>query len=193
MQLAVVCRQRIRARFAFAEALRRRNVMNRKVATLAAVLFGLGCSHARPQPEKTPIAWLPPPQAAQAPKVTSRAVPVEPKAMASNEPKDKSIFFDFDSALIRQDAQPTLLKVGKQLVRNGKSIRIEGNCDERGTTEYNIALGDRRAREAKDYLERLGISGKRIAVLSYGSERPRDSGHDERAWSKNRRDDLRVQ
>jgi peptidoglycan-associated lipoprotein len=103
-----------------------------------------------------------------------------------------AIFFDFDSATLRQDARPILQRLGEELAHAKKSIRIEGNCDERGTTEYNIALGEQRAREAKSYLERLGIPGKRISVVSYGSERPKYQGHDEPAYAKNRRDDLVV-
>jgi peptidoglycan-associated lipoprotein len=72
----------------------------------------------------------------------------------------------------------------------GSRIHIEGNCDERGTTEYNIALGENRARAAARYLEHLGVSSTRIDYVSYGSERPKDLGHDDAAWAKNRRDDL---
>jgi peptidoglycan-associated lipoprotein len=103
-----------------------------------------------------------------------------------------AIFFDFDSANLRENARPILHRLGQELARAKKSIRIEGNCDERGTTEYNIVLGEKRAREARNYLERLGVSGKRISIVSYGSERPKYQGHDESAYAKNRRDDLVV-
>ena len=105
----------------------------------------------------------------------------------------EAIYFDFDSALLRQDAHPTLQEVGKLLAHSHKKVRIEGNCDERGTTEYNLALGDRRAREAEKYLERLGVTERRISVATYGSERPKYAGHDEAAWAKNRRDDFKIQ
>jgi peptidoglycan-associated lipoprotein len=104
----------------------------------------------------------------------------------------EAIYFDFDSALLRNDARPELQKVAQEAKR-AKAIRIEGNCDERGTTEFNLALGDARARSAATYLERLGVRKNRISTVSYGSERPRIPGHDESAWSQNRRDDFRIQ
>jgi peptidoglycan-associated lipoprotein len=104
----------------------------------------------------------------------------------------EAIYFDFDSALLRNDARPELQKVAQEAKR-AKAIRIEGNCDERGTTEFNLALGDARARSAATYLERLGVRKNRISTVSYGSERPRVPGHDESAWSQNRRDDFRIQ
>jgi peptidoglycan-associated lipoprotein len=69
-------------------------------------------------------------------------------------------------------------------------VRIEGNCDERGTGEYNLALGQRRAEAAKKYLLNLGLAGSRITAISNGKEKPRNPGHDEAAWQENRRDDL---
>lgn len=104
----------------------------------------------------------------------------------------EAIYFDFDSALLRNDARPELQQVAQE-ARKAKAIRIEGNCDERGTTEYNLALGDARARSAATYLERLGVRKNKIATVSYGNERPKVPGHDESAWSQNRRDDFRIQ
>ncbi|MCK5229763.1 MAG: OmpA family protein, partial [Desulfobulbaceae bacterium] len=69
---------------------------------------------------------------------------------------------------------------------------IEGNCDERGTNEYNMALGERRARSAKKYLTNLGVEGSRIETISYGEEKPLNYGHDELSWSQNRRDDFVI-
>ena len=71
-------------------------------------------------------------------------------------------------------------------------IRIEGNCDERGTVEYNLALGERRASAARDYLINLGVDSDRISIISYGKERPKYPEHNEGAWSKNRRDDFVI-
>jgi peptidoglycan-associated lipoprotein len=104
----------------------------------------------------------------------------------------EAIYFDFDSALLRNEARPELQKVAQEAKR-AKAIRIEGNCDERGTTEFNLALGDARARSAATYLERLGVRKNKISTVSYGSERPKITGHDESAWSQNRRDDFRIQ
>ena len=72
------------------------------------------------------------------------------------------------------------------------SLLIEGHCDERGTEQYNLALGDRRANAAKEYIVALGIDGNRIRTVSYGEERPFDPGHDEAAWAKNRRAHLVI-
>jgi peptidoglycan-associated lipoprotein len=106
--------------------------------------------------------------------------------------EDDAIYFDFDSSLLRDDARPVLRKVADQVKDRGTALRIEGNCDEVGTVEYNLALGEQRARAAKEYLVHMGISSNRIAIASYGSQRPKYPGHDETAHAKNRRDDLLV-
>ena len=96
--------------------------------------------------------------------------------------------FDFDSAAIRADAEDLLkLKAGWLKKNPGVSAIIEGHCDERGTNEYNLALGDRRAQGVRQYLVNLGIDGSRLTSISYGEERPVDPGKDEDAWAKNRR------
>ena len=105
----------------------------------------------------------------------------------------EDIHFDFDKSNIRQDDRKILSRNAAYLSKNKNvKIIIEGNCDERGTAEYNMALGERRADEAKQYLVNLGINGKRITTISYGSEKPLDPGHDEDAWAKNRRDHFAV-
>jgi peptidoglycan-associated lipoprotein len=100
----------------------------------------------------------------------------------------KDIHFDFDKYDIRpEDAD--ILKENAALLMNYSKVKIqvEGHCDERGTSEYNLALGERRANAAKKYLLSLGISADRISSISYGEEKPLDAGHNEEAWSKNRR------
>ncbi len=100
----------------------------------------------------------------------------------------KDIYFDFDKYDIRpQDA--SVLKENAALLMKypNVKIQIEGHCDERGTIEYNLALGERRANNCKNYLISLGIPGNRISAISYGKERPVDPGHNEEAWAKNRR------
>jgi peptidoglycan-associated lipoprotein len=105
----------------------------------------------------------------------------------------EDIHFDFDKSNIRQDDRKILSRNAAYLSKNiNVKIVIEGYCDERGTAEYNMALGERRADEAKKYLVNLGIDGKRITTISYGSEKPLDPGHDEVAWAKNRRDHFAV-
>lgn len=100
----------------------------------------------------------------------------------------KPVYFDFDSADLRQDGRDTLTQNAAQIKQNGSlAVRIEGHCDERGTVEYNLALGDRRARAAREQLVSLGVSGNKLRTISYGKERPADPGHTEAAWALNRR------
>ena len=104
-----------------------------------------------------------------------------------------SIYFDFDKSFIRQEYRPVLEKKAEFLEDNPNiSIRIEGNCDERGTNEYNLALGDRRTTSALNFLVSLGISPDRIESISYGEERPLALGHNEDSWAQNRRDDFEI-
>jgi peptidoglycan-associated lipoprotein len=116
---------------------------------------------------------------------------VEPAATAETAVKD--IFFEFDKSNISPDAREILKTNADFLLKNGNSkVVIEGHCDERGTAEYNMALGQRRAQETKNYLVNLGIKEPRIKTISYGEERPFDPGHDEDAWAKNRRAHFAV-
>ena len=99
-----------------------------------------------------------------------------------------TIYFDFDKSIIRpEDGQ--LLEKNAQWIKNTPyaEVLVEGHCDERGTKEYNIALGEKRAESVKKYYTALGIDNAKIEVLSWGEERPQDSGHNETAWAKNRR------
>lgn len=101
---------------------------------------------------------------------------------------NEDIYFAFDSSALSQDAKHTLLRKEYWMKNNtGASVTIEGHCDERGTNEYNLALGERRAVSAKNYLVNLGIDKAKIDTVSYGEERPVDTGHNEAAWAKNRR------
>jgi len=110
-----------------------------------------------------------------------------------NNFESENIYFDYNKADLKSETQATLEKKAKFLQANSSySVRIEGNCDERGTNEYNLALGDRRADAAKKFLNSLGISADRINTISYGEEKPVDTGHDEAAWSKNRRDEFKL-
>ncbi len=100
----------------------------------------------------------------------------------------KDINFDYDKSSLSSSAQDILKSNATWLRTNSTAvIEIEGHCDERGTTNYNLALGDRRARSTRDYLVSLGITSSRLKTLSYGEEMPLDPGHNESAWAKNRR------
>ena len=100
-------------------------------------------------------------------------------------------FFEYNDSTLSANAQAALTTSANWLKKNPQyNLLIEGHCDERGTEQYNLALGDRRANQSKEYLVTLGVDAGRIRTVSYGEERPFDPGHDEAAWSKNRRDHL---
>ena len=101
---------------------------------------------------------------------------------------NEDIFFEFDSSTLSAGAQTILKAKAEWMARNAHlNIVIEGHCDNRGTTEYNLALGERRAESVKRYLQDLGVAETRIRTISYGEERPLDPGNNEDAWAKNRR------
>ena len=105
----------------------------------------------------------------------------------------QKIYFNFDSADLSEEARGVLSKNAELLSKQtALKVRIEGNCDERGSDEYNMALGERRAKAAKDYLVNLGVPAERLTVISYGEEKPAVEGHDEAAWAKNRRDEFVI-
>jgi peptidoglycan-associated lipoprotein len=133
-----------------------------------------------PAPAPMPVAPQPPKQAVE--------VPQPPRDLAFT-----TIYFDFDKSDIRAD-QTSNLNGDADLLNRWKTIaiRLEGNCDERGTVEYNLALGQRRADSVKGYLVNYGISDNRITTVSWGKERPADTGHNETAWAKNRRVDFVI-
>lgn len=97
------------------------------------------------------------------------------------------VYFDTDSSVVNAEGQATLQKQSEWLKKSSTNVTVEGHCDERGTREYNLALGERRANAAKNYLVSLGVPASRIQTISYGKERPAVVGSDESAWSQNRR------
>ena len=119
---------------------------------------------------------------------TAREQPAKVEKTATAEDSIRDINFDFDSSIIRPDAREILKVNADFLLKNRiSSIVIEGHCDERGTAEYNMALGQKRAQETKTYLINLGIKESIIRTISYGEERPLDPGNNEEAGAKNRR------
>jgi peptidoglycan-associated lipoprotein len=103
----------------------------------------------------------------------------------------KTVYFDFDKSDIRADARD-ILKGNAEVIgkAEGATITVEGHCDERGSTEYNLALGERRANAVKGYLVDLGVPSSRLRTVSFGEDRPAVQGHDESAWRYNRRADF---
>ncbi len=145
-------------------------------------------------PPPPPAAPIPPPQSEGPPSgyeggppsaVSRGALPGTEQDFVINI--GDRVYFDFDAATIRADAGPLLEAQAGWLRRYPEvRVRIEGNCDERGTREYNFALGARRADTVRDYLVAHGVAAGRIATISYGKEQPIDGGHDDAAWAKNR-------
>ena len=102
-----------------------------------------------------------------------------------------TVHFAYDSSAIRKSEQASLQSVAQALAADSNTkLLVEGNCDERGTEEYNRSLGERRALAAREALAKLGVDPTRVFVRSYGKDKPADPGHDEAAWQKNRRDDF---
>jgi peptidoglycan-associated lipoprotein len=125
--------------------------------------------------------------------VKSDEAPAVQESAAKEEIALKSIYFDFNKAAIQPGDRAVLKEIADYLLKDKNiKISIEGNCDERGTDKYNLVLGDKRAKAAMTYLVNLGVDKKRIKTISNGKDKPLDSGHNEEAWAKNRRDDFVV-
>ena len=119
------------------------------------------------------------------PKIESREIPLRGKRISEIL---KDIYFDFDKYDVRDDAKPVLRFLADYLIKNtSESILMEGHCDERGTNEYNLALGEKRALSAKKYLLSFGVSSSRLETISYGEEKPLCAEKTENCWAKNRR------
>lgn len=105
----------------------------------------------------------------------------------------QTVYFDFNESSLTADTTETLKKNADFLKANATvDVQVEGHCDERGGHQYNLALGERRAKAVRDYLVAAGVAAKRISTISYGKERPVSEGHDEASWSKNRRANFVV-
>jgi peptidoglycan-associated lipoprotein len=173
---------------------------------LSGILILLFLASCRAKVEEAPPP--PPPQVKEQPKVekVKEVPPVKKPELTeeeifqaksleeiNREAPLRMIHFDFDRYFIRDDAKPVLAKNAAWLKKFGSAkVLIEGHCDERGTEEYNLALGEKRAKSTLDYLFSLGISADRIRIISYGKSQPLDPGHNEVAWQKNRRSQFVI-
>jgi peptidoglycan-associated lipoprotein len=157
----------------------------------------VACSGAQPVPDtQANKAAEKPAAVAEAPK----AAPSTDTDMAQGQAeldramealRNVSVFFEFDSATLSSEAKEKLSAVGSVLAKYPDlKVRIEGNCDERGSEQYNLALGQRRADAAKRYLTSMGAHDRQLTAISFGDQKPKATGHDEDAWRQNRRDDL---
>jgi peptidoglycan-associated lipoprotein len=116
-----------------------------------------------------------------------------PSTVASGTVILDTVYFEFDQATLSDQAKDTLVRNADWLRTNATvRVQVEGNADERGTNEYNLALGEHRAAAVRGYLSSLGVDGSRLVVISYGEERPVDGGQGEDSWSKNRRVDFKA-
>ena len=154
---------------------------------VAAAALTACASHEKPGPgAPEPLPPPPPPPMAHGGPPSNRIVPGSIQDFVINV--GDRVYFDFNDYGIRADAQPVLAAQASWLNRYGAvQVRIEGNCDERGTREYNLALGERRATSVRNALVALGIPTARIKTISYGKERPAVLGSNEAAWAQNRR------
>jgi peptidoglycan-associated lipoprotein len=165
--------------------------MTLKIALVSALALSVAaCS--KKKPEELPP---PPPQTAPAPMPETPPPPPPQTGPVPGSRADflaqagtDTVFFDTDSYDVDAEDQATLSRQAQWLAKYPNvSVTIEGHCDERGTREYNLALGERRANAAKNYLVSVGVPASRISVISYGKERPLATGSDEAAWAQNRR------
>lgn len=165
---------------------------SRALLIMGLTVGGVACSHEQPPPAET-IKPLAPRASNDAPRARARDEKVARRDDGPAAPAEPAVYFEFDSAQLRPEDRAVLQQVADNLHNHGASrarqIRIEGNCDDLGTTEYNLALGEHRARAAKDYLIHLGVPDNRIATISYGSARQKYP-EDDAGRAKNRRDDV---
>lgn len=171
------------------------------IACLLVFSFATSCK------KKVEQAPPPPPQVKEQPPVAKvEQPPAKPPVLSEEEIFERKtleelnaekpmgmIHFDYDKFFIRDDAKPVLEANAAYLKKwRSVSVLVEGHCDERGTEEYNLALGEKRAKSTYDYLISLGISADRIKIISYGKSQPIDMGHNEIAWQKNRRAQFTI-
>lgn len=139
------------------------------------------------QAATSPVAQVTPPQASSGQQLQKSP------SIAELQSALEKIYFNFDSADLSESSRSVLAKNAATLAKETTSkIRIEGNCDDRGSSEYNLALGEQRAKAAQQYLVTMGVKPDRLSIISYGKEKPAVQGTDESAWTKNRRDEFVV-
>ncbi len=152
----------------------------------------LGCAHSAavtvPTPSEKPMASAPMEAPPAPPSKTDEQALEDLQRMLAGE----ILHFDFDRADLSAESRARLQRIADILAKHpGLTIRIEGNCDERGGEEFNLQLGQERAAVAKKYLVNLGVASARVDTISYGKDRPVNSAHDEDAWTQNRRDEIK--
>ena len=169
--------------------------MARKLlVVMFAMVLAFSCAKKKEVTTKAPQKPVPPAQRkVEKPMVKPSAPEKQLVQKKKEEFKPESIYFDFDKATLKPEAKEVLRRLAQWMKENPNVvIRIEGNCDERGTEEYNLALGQRRAHSAKNFLISLGIDPSRLKTISYGEENPVCFEHNESCWWRNRRCDFKI-
>jgi peptidoglycan-associated lipoprotein len=177
------------------------------------VFLAGGCANKEAVKSEEPVVQAEPARTPEAPKAQAtqpaKPIPAESATPAAEPIKQaeaqavtapvqetafENIYFDFDKSDLSQDARDVLSKNANILLKSRPDVKIQiaGNCDERGSAEYNLALGERRAKSAQQYLITLGVATDRLSIISYGKEKPAVEGNDEAAWAKNRRDEFTI-
>ena len=176
----------------------KKQFLNRALPVLALALLAgafafTGCKKKMPKEEPPPPPKVEEVAPEATPDTTGQAERERQAQMDGDRQRIQTIYFDYDRSEIRPD-QREKVSTNAEIFRKWSdwAVTVEGNCDERGTTEYNLALGERRAMAGKQALVAAGVDAARISTVSYGEEHPADTGHNEAAWSKNRRDDFKV-
>jgi len=178
--------------------------MKRLLVIGMAALLAAGCASKEEKPaaaveERTPAPVQPPPPAPVAPApeakpLVSPLVQVNPLKDPNNILSKRSIYFDYDSYIVKDEFKPLVTAHSKYLTDNRSArVTIQGNTDERGSSEYNLALGQRRADAVKKMMQLLGVTDSQIEAVSFGKEKPKAQGKDEAAYAENRRDDIVYQ
>jgi peptidoglycan-associated lipoprotein len=173
--------------------------MNMLAAFVALVAVACSSTSLEQKPASAPEAG-PVPAPGSAPAVASvplkqagapAPMRIDPLSDPNSMLTHRSVYFDYDRSVIHESDVPVVEAHGRYLVdHSARTVRIEGNCDERGGREYNLALGQRRADAMRERLRLLGVSSDRVETISLGKEKPRNAGHDEAAWAENRRADI---
>ena len=177
--------------------------MTRILITAALVVLLAGCGSKNVKEEGAPVesrkpetvtappVTKAPPQAPTTGSVPSESVAANPLKDPGNILSKRTIYFDYDSSVVKDEYKPLVTAHARYLTdHRGRRVVIQGNTDERGSREYNLALGQRRADSVKKMMMLLGAADNQIETVSFGEEKPRSQGHDEQAYSENRRADI---
>jgi peptidoglycan-associated lipoprotein len=160
------------------------------VSLLIAVLAACSSTPVKEEP-KVPVAEKAPAPAQPSPRAAPAPMAINPLKDPTNILSKRNIYFDFDKSIITEEFKPPIQAHARYLADHPSAkMTVQGNCDERGSAEYNLALGQRRADSAKQAMTVLGAANNQIDTVSFGKEKPRCTEQDETCWSQNRRDDI---